>query len=69
MDTFCHSPVTDNAQGDIANVTNERRISSDILAETIKYLMDWRFNQQSMILHIKIQRKMTQKAIKTAIQR
>ena len=37
MDTFFHrSPITTNTQGDIANVTNEERISSDILAETIK---------------------------------
>ena len=41
MDTFFHwSPVTTNTQGEIANVTNERRISLDILAETIKGLMD-----------------------------
>ena len=37
MDTFCHqSPVTTNTQGKIANVKNERQISSDILEETIK---------------------------------
>ena len=37
MDNFCHqSPVTTNTQGEISNVKNERRISSDILAETIK---------------------------------
>ena len=37
MDTYFHrSPVTTNTQGEISNVTNERRISSDILAETIK---------------------------------
>ena len=36
MDTFCQYPVTTNTQGNIANVTNERRISSNILAETIK---------------------------------
>ena len=36
MDTFCQSPATKNAQGNIANVPNERRISSNILAETIK---------------------------------
>ena len=33
MDTFCHqSPVTTNTQGEILNLTNERQISSDILA-------------------------------------
>ena len=37
MDNFCHQPpVTTNTQGEIANVTNERKISSDILKETIK---------------------------------
>ena len=36
MDTFCQSPVTTNTQGNIANVPNERQISSNILAETIK---------------------------------
>ena len=37
MDTFCHqSPCTTNTQGDNANVRNKRRISSEILAETIK---------------------------------
>ena len=37
MDNFYHQPpITTNAQGDIENVTNERRISSDILEETIK---------------------------------
>ena len=37
MDTFCHqSPVTTNTQGEIANVTNEGQISSEILAESIK---------------------------------
>ena len=37
MDSFCHqSPVNTNTQGEISNVTNERRISSDILEETIK---------------------------------
>ena len=37
MDTFCHqSPVKTNIQGEIANVKNKRRISSDILSETIK---------------------------------
>ena len=37
MDTFCRQyPVTTNTQGENSNVTNERRISSDILAETIK---------------------------------
>ena len=35
-DTFCQSPVTTNTQGDIANVTNERQISSEILVKTIK---------------------------------
>ena len=36
MDAFYQSPVTTNTQGKIANVPNERQISSDILAETIK---------------------------------
>ena len=36
MYTLCQSPVTTNTQGEIANVKNERQISSDILAETIK---------------------------------
>ena len=37
MDTFYHpSPATTNIQGEISNVTNERRISSEILEETIK---------------------------------
>ena len=37
IDTFCNqSPVTTNTQGYIENMTNERRIPSDILAETIK---------------------------------
>ena len=38
MDTlFHHSPVTTNTQGNIANVTNERQIYSDILEEMIKW--------------------------------
>ena len=36
MDNFCQSPVTTNTQGEVSNVTNERQISSDIMAETIK---------------------------------
>ena len=36
MDNFCQSPVTTNIQGKVENVQNERRISSDILAETMK---------------------------------
>ena len=37
MDTFFHqSPVTINTQRNNSNVTNERQISSNILAETIK---------------------------------
>ena len=36
IDTFWHSLVSINTQRNIANVTNERRISSEILAETIK---------------------------------
>ena len=36
MDTLFHqSHVTTNTQAEIANVTSERRISSEILAETI----------------------------------
>ena len=33
---FNQSPFTTNTQGDIEKVTNERQISLDILAETIK---------------------------------
>ena len=36
MDNFCQSPATTNTQGKIANVPNERQISSNVLAETIK---------------------------------
>ena len=36
MKTFCQYPVTTNTQGNILNVLNGRRISSNILAETIK---------------------------------
>ena len=37
MDTFCHHyAVTTNTQGEIANMTNERRILSEILAKWIK---------------------------------
>ena len=36
MDIFTHSPFMNNTQTKIANFPNERRISSDILAETIK---------------------------------
>ena len=37
MDNFFHwYPITTNTQGDISNVTNERRISLNILKETIK---------------------------------
>ena len=36
MDNFCHSPIMTNTQRKITNVTNERRISSNILAEAIK---------------------------------
>ena len=36
MDTFIQYPVMTNTQRKIANVPNERRISSDILEETIK---------------------------------
>ena len=36
MDTFIQSPATTNTPRNIANVPNERRISLDILAETIK---------------------------------
>ena len=36
MDDFYYqSPVTNNKQGEIANVLDERRISSDILGKTI----------------------------------
>ena len=70
MDTFYnYSPITTNTQGEIANMKDKRQISLGVLAETIKGLMDLQFNQQSTILNIAIQRKMTQKAIQTAIQR
>ena len=36
MDTFCQSPATTSTQRKNENVPNERRISSDILSETIK---------------------------------
>ena len=36
MDTFIHSPDTTNTLRKKANVQNERQISSDILAETMK---------------------------------
>ena len=36
MDTFIQSPVRTNTPRNIANVPNERQISSDILVETIK---------------------------------
>ena len=35
-DTFSQSPVTINTQRNNSNIANDRRISSDILAETIK---------------------------------
>ena len=40
MDTFCQSPVTTNTQGKNENkiLTNERRNTLDILAETLKGL-------------------------------
>ena len=34
--TLCQSPDMTNTQGNILNVPNERRISSNIMAETIK---------------------------------
>ena len=36
MDTFCQSPVTTNTQRNIANIPNERQITSDILTEMLK---------------------------------
>ena len=36
MDTFIQSPVTTNTPRKKSNVPNERQISSEILAETIK---------------------------------
>ena len=36
MDTLFHSPVTLNAQNKDGNMTNERQISADIHAETMK---------------------------------
>ena len=36
IDSFCQSPVMTNTQGNIENVPNERQISPEILAETIK---------------------------------
>ena len=40
MDTFCHFPVTPNAQGDNENaiLTSERINNSDALVETLKLL-------------------------------
>ena len=38
MDTFCHSLVTTNTTRKNANIPNERRITSDILAEKLKVL-------------------------------
>ena len=68
VDNFCHQfPFTTNTQGEIENLTNERRIYLDILAETIKGF-SWRFNQQSAILNITIHRKMNQKPIQKSIQ-
>ena len=70
MNTFFHkSTATTNTQGNIANVTNERRISSDIPAETIKG-----FNELTIQSTIKDSEYydsevMTQKVIQTAIQR
>ena len=43
MDTYCQYPIMNNTQRKDANVPNERRISSDILAETIK-----RFNRYTL---------------------
>ena len=36
MDNFIQSPAKTNTQRNNANFSNERRISSDILSETIK---------------------------------
>ena len=36
MDNFYQSPVMNNTQGKIANIPNERIISYNIMAETIK---------------------------------
>ena len=52
MDNFYHQPpVTTNTQGKIANVKNERQISLDILAETIKgfngLTMQWTINDSA----------------------
>ena len=39
MDILCQSPVTTNTQRKNANIPNERRITPEILAETLKGLM------------------------------
>ena len=38
MDNFCQSPVITNTQKKNASIPNERQITSDILAETLKVL-------------------------------
>ena len=49
MDTLFHqSPIMNNTKGEIADVTSERQISSDILAETIKV-----FNRLTLLSTIK----------------
>ena len=65
MDNLCQSPVTANTQRKNTNITIERQIYLDILAERIKGLKGLKL--QSTInnsAHIIIQTKMTQKAIK-----
>ena len=67
MDTFIQSPATTNTPRNIANVPNERRISLDILAETIKVFK--RLTLQSTINDSADYRpgKMTPKAIQKVI--
>ena len=38
--SICQSPVTTNTQGDIAKMTNERRIVWTLRQKQVKYLMD-----------------------------
>ena len=70
MDNLFHrSPVTTNTQGEISNMTNESQISLDMLAITIKGFNRLKIQSKINDSHIIIQRKKTQKAIQTAIQR
>ena len=52
MYSFFNSPVTTNTQRKKANIPNERRIGSDILAETIKGIqkIDASFKNQRLCI-------------------